>query len=93
MNKINVYAIYDSKSKFYRFKYECRTHGEALRAFITGANDIKTEIGRHPADFTLFHVAQYEDESATFQNICPPENLGLALHFVEAKNILEEKNG
>jgi len=72
MNKISIFAVYDIKSKFFRFKFEKRTTGEAIRVFTEGANEKESEIGKYPQDFALYRIAEYDDQSGTYLNISPP---------------------
>jgi len=78
---LNVYAIYDIKSKFYSRPYYCINDGVAVRSFSQLANDPASELCRHPTDFTLFRLGTYNDELGSFHNEEPPENLGLAASF------------
>lgn len=62
--KLNAYSIYDRKALQYHAPFFTHTDGSALRAFSDLANDMQTNIGRHPGDYVLYRVGQYEDSSA-----------------------------
>jgi len=81
MNKMKVFAVYDTKAKYYRNPFMMRSKGEAIRGFADVANDEKTEIGKHPEDFALFELAEFDEEKGTYSNHNAPESIGLAIEF------------
>jgi hypothetical protein len=78
-----VFAIYDSKGGYYRTPFSMRSRGEAVRAFADVANDKTTEIGKHPEDFTLFLLADFDTDTGTYKNQITPISLGLARDFTK----------
>lgn len=62
--KLNAYTIYDRKALQYHAPFFTHTDGSALRSFADLANDHNTQIGRHPADYVLYRIGEYEDGSA-----------------------------
>lgn len=62
--KFNAYTIYDRKALQYHAPFFTHTDGSAVRSFADLANDLNTQIGRHPSDYVLYRVGQYEDNSA-----------------------------
>lgn len=73
--KLNVYAVLDLKVGHYQTPFYQHTHGAALRMFADAASDQTTTIYRHPEDFTLFHLGEYDDDTGTFTNRTKPEAL------------------
>lgn len=59
--KINLYAIYDSASGVYDGPHKGQSDGAILRQFGDMCNNPEHDIGRHPADFTLFFVGTWND--------------------------------
>jgi len=57
----NAYSIRDVKADVFHAPFFLPTDGAATRAFSDVANDINTQIGRHPADFTLYHIGSFDD--------------------------------
>lgn len=80
---LNVYAIFDDKSKVFSRPFFCLNHGVAVRSFSQLANDKATEVGRHPADFSLHHIATFDDALGVFDDEDGLTNLGLAAAFTE----------
>lgn len=77
----NAYAIFDSKSKAFSRPFFAINDDVARRQFTIVANDPATEIGRHPADFSLHNLGTFDDALGTFDNEGPASNLGLAAAF------------
>lgn len=80
---MRLYSVYDSKTESYSSPLTCKSHGEALRQFADVANDNNSNISRHPGDFSLFYIGDYDELRGT---VCPLEanvNLGCA---IELKN-------
>lgn len=59
--KTNAYSIRDVKAEVFHAPFFLPTDGAAVRAFQDVANDTNTQIGRHPADFTLYHIGTFDD--------------------------------
>lgn len=66
MAKMKVYVVYDSKVEAYMQPFYCRTAGEALRNWEAVCNDGKSMMSTHPADFTLFEIAEYDESTGRF---------------------------
>lgn len=82
MAKFKVLAVYDSKAESFGQPMTFRSRGEALRAFQTVANDEQSSICKFPADFTLFEIGEYEEESGDLTMYPNGKvSLGLALEF------------
>ena len=82
---VKVFSIWDEKVKAFRFPFFAQSTGQAIRMFMEASNDLKTEIGKYPQDFTLFEHGEFDDESGSLFQEKTPVSLGLALVFVENK--------
>lgn len=78
-----VYAIYDTKSDVYLLPQFLKTDAEAIRLFSDCVNDPQgNNVSKHPEDYVLFHIGEYDDsKGALLPNECP-KNLGVAVEFV-----------
>ena len=77
--KLKIYAVYDSAVGAYMQPFFMQSKGVALRSWLEAANDEKTQFNKHPADFTLFELGEYDELSGTFENHPAKLNLGTAL--------------
>lgn len=80
---LRVYTVFDSKIGTYMRPFVMQTKGEALRSWVDIVNDPQTQFNKHPEDFTLFEIAEYDDATGKFTNHPTPVSLGLALEFLK----------
>ncbi len=66
------FAIYDSKSGVYSPPFFQITKGLAIRAFSDTAADQNNMIAKHPVDFTLFYLGDYDDNTGLFTSAPTP---------------------
>lgn len=78
MSTQNVYTVYDSKSESYSPPFLARTHGEAIRSFEQAARTEKHQFNEHAEDFTLFHLGNWNDNSALYEMNLNPVPLARA---------------
>lgn len=74
--KTPVCAVYDKLSGLYDPPFTVRHTTEALRQFEVLKKDENTRFGKHPGDYSLHHVAEYDDVHGKFQNLEQPVQLG-----------------
>lgn len=79
---LNCYSIYDNKALQYHPPFFASTHGAATRSFADLANDISSNVGRHPGDYSLFCVGRYDDNKGAMLPCVPLE------HVVDAVALL-----
>lgn len=58
---LNAYTLYDAKALTYSPPFFASAHGAACRMVMDVSADPNTSVGRHPGDFTLFCVGQWND--------------------------------
>lgn len=85
--KMQVFSVFDSKTKVFSQPNFLVNKGAALRAWMDACNDPQSNISKHPEDFTFFHIGEYDDENGTFENLKTPESLGCAIQFVRNEAI------
>lgn len=68
---LNAYSIFDLKSLVYHPPFFTHTHGSATRMVADLANDPRTSVGSHPADYQLFHVGFYDDAKGQLVVLSP----------------------
>lgn len=80
--KMNMYTIYDSKVEAYLPPLFFKSKGEFLRAFAEAASDVKSNIGKYPADYTAFELGSWDDGNCFFELYKTPVSLGVAVEYV-----------
>lgn len=79
---VKMFSVYDSKAETWLSPFGLGNPKEAIRAFMTEANDPASMIGRHPADYTLFQVGTFDTTSGQIVGMVTPTNLGQAASYV-----------
>lgn len=74
-----LFTVYDDKAECYMPVFTMKTMGEALRAFAETANDVNHSFCKYPADFTLFKIGEYDDNTAVITSLPTPVSMGKAL--------------
>lgn len=64
-----MFTIFDSKAGAYNAPFCFGATGQAVRAFADLVNDPQSNIARHPADYTLFEIGTYDDQTGTMEGI------------------------
>lgn len=61
-------AVHDSKALVFSNPMMFRTTAEAVRSFTAAVNDSThgSAISSHPGDFTLIHIATWDDDEGIF---------------------------
>lgn len=86
-----VFTIFDSKVGAYDRPFFARTKGEALRLFQDSVDNPKSQLYKHAADYTLFHLGEYDGSSGQFHNLDTPTSCGVALEFKKQFEIPNER--
>lgn len=84
--KMKVFTVYDSKAEAFATPFFMQSTGQALRAWTDTCNDEQTQINRHPEDFTLFHLGDFDSFTGKFENLPTPQSLGIAVEFKTVRN-------
>ena len=63
---LKYYAIRDKQVEAFLSPFSARTDGEAIRMFSNAIQDKNTEFSRHPGDFDLYLVADWNDQIGSF---------------------------
>ena len=70
---LNMYSVFDVKSKIYHPPQFCHNQEHALRYFSMQFKDTNSVMAQYPEDFQIFHVGQYDDSTAEIQPMFPPD--------------------
>lgn len=88
--KIKIFTVFDSKVEAFLRPFFMQSKGEALRAFADTVNDKNTQLNRHPEDYTLFELGEYDDSNATFKILDAKISLGNAIEFKDTDKASEK---
>lgn len=82
---LNCYSIYDRKALQYHAPFFQSTDGAALRSLSDLVADANTTVGRHPGDYVLYLIGQYDDQKG---RMIPCEPL---VHVIDAVALVPAK--
>ena len=78
-----VFSIYDSAISTWLPPIYARNKGEMLRNFADGVADAKSQLAKHPGDYSLFELGTWDDDKCLFTMLKAPIRLCLALDFIQ----------
>lgn len=85
--KLVIFSVYDSKVQSYANPFYANHRGEALRGLEEVANDKTHNIGKYPADFTLFELGNFDSDTGKFVLHSTPISLGVAIEYVKSHDV------
>lgn len=59
--RIHAYAVYDRKTLVYQLPFFAHTDPAAVRLLSDAVADAQHPFGRHPNDYVLFRVGEWDD--------------------------------
>lgn len=76
---LKIFCVFDSVAGAYLQPFFMQSKGEALRGWIDVVNDPKTSFNKHPADYTLFELGEYDSLTGSIVTHEVKISLGTAL--------------
>ena len=77
-----LFSIYDSKAESFSNPVYLNSTGLAVRTFSDSVQDPESQFAKHPADYTLFELGTYDDQTAEFKLLPTPKSLFIAIEFI-----------
>jgi len=81
-----LFTIYDEKADVFMPPFFVPAVGLATRAFSDCINSETHAFGKHPSDYTLFQIGEFDDSVAEITN-CEKKSLGNGVEFVSKSHI------
>lgn len=85
-----IFSVRDSKSETYSTPWFQPTTASGIRLFSRMAQEPQSMIHVCPNDFALFELGEVNLETAQFNMLAQPVNLGLANQFLEGEGVGSE---
>lgn len=82
--KMNIFAVYDKKAQAYAYPSFYHQKGQAIRAFEDAVNDPQSPFHKHPADFVLSHLGEWDDSTGIIKGFAVPQHLEEAINLKTA---------
>lgn len=71
--KVDVYSIHDEKAASFGQPFYMVNRALAIRAFSDLAQDRSSSVSKHPSDYKLYKVAEFDDQVGSFLSLPQPE--------------------
>lgn len=69
--KLSIYSMYDQAAKAYLPPVYLENDNVAIRAIQNAVNTKDHQFNQNPADYTLFRLGEWDDNSATITMLKP----------------------
>lgn len=87
---LKLYGVRDEKAEAFRDMRFYQTDGIASRQFSDAAMDPKTYINKHPQDYSLYLLGEFDDETGLVRAISPSRLVARANEFVQTGVLTSE---
>ncbi|PWN77291.1 hypothetical protein CV717_28670 [Bacillus cereus] len=81
--KLSVYTIFDEKAMVYNKPFFLLNDDVCHRTMLDLVNNPETDIAKHPEDFILFKIGEYDDGTGVITNI---PNAKTMYRFIDIQN-------
>lgn len=80
---IKVLAIRDRQLDAFMRPFFVATIGAAVRGFQDEINRDDSEMKKHPDDYDLFHLADWDDQSGKFETLATPQQVAIGKQLIK----------
>jgi len=86
VQKLQIFAVFDKKAIAYSHPTFFAQKGQAIRTFEDAVNDAQTIFCKHPEDFALFHIGEWDDKTGVITPLPNPVHVEEALTLKKSQN-------
>lgn len=69
--KLKLTSIFDAKLAIFGPPQIALTEAAAIRQFSDDVNNAQGNLSKHPEDYSLWYIGDYDDETASFSQAVP----------------------
>ena len=77
-----IFAIHDDKAQCFSNPFFLPHRGLAIRNFSDLVVDPQSNVSKHPSDFKLYQIGEYDDCSGGLSPLAQPEFIATASDFL-----------
>ena len=70
--KMEIFSVYDEIAKTFGMPFFAQSAGVAQRSFHSLVLDEKSIVSQHPADYSLYNIGEFDDETNSIVSLNPP---------------------
>ena len=86
---LKAFCIFDAAAAAAMRPFFAHNAGAAIREFTDIVNNPEHPIGKHPEDYTLFAIGEFDEQNGVLTG-CTPASLGNGLTYLRKPQLLEE---
>lgn len=87
MAVVKMFSVLDVKADLYASPFCFGAVGQAVRAFSDLVQDPNTMPGRHPEDYKLVQIGEFDDVSGEVRAISPHVSLGFGPEYQRRERV------
>ena len=77
-----IYAIKDQAIEAFSQPFFVQAQGQAVRMFMDESKNEQSQINRHPADFELWYMGEFDEQTGTITGATNIERVARAIDFI-----------
>lgn len=81
---MKIYAIKDVAIEAFGQPIFVRAQGQAVRSFMDECKNPESQLNKHPNDYELYYIGEYQDETGTIMGVTP-ERINRATDFTQGE--------
>ena len=81
--KYGIFSVRDAKAEAFGQPFFAQQRGLAVRSFSDECERSDSGLNKHPEDYALFHIGEYDDLSGLVTPLAQPVQIALALDYVK----------
>lgn len=78
MSKLKIFGVKDTMAEAYMNPFYARSTGEAIRSFADETNKPDSPFNRHPNDYNLFELGEFDQVTGEMKILAAPHSHGTA---------------
>lgn len=80
--KTQIFTVYDIKAEVYLVPWYSTNDKQAMRIFGDAVNNAETMFNKHPFDYALMHIGEFDDETGKIDMFENNKHLGIANEYL-----------
>lgn len=80
--RLTMCSIRDSVAGAWLTPLFFQSKAQAVRSFQDAVNDKSSDFAKHPEDYALFGLGEFDPETGAVSVYAQPESLGIGVNFV-----------
>lgn len=86
MRKLHILAIRDRQLDAFISPFPMQSLGQGIRGFRDEVNNPQSDLHKHPEDYELYHIADFDQNTGTIVALERPQQIAIAANLIETKH-------